>query len=72
MKIKSKVSYTLVVFIKEGDKEYTIREKVPGERLDLIKAVAEEYIKEGYEYLIYKEEVSPVKFVLSSERKVEL
>ena len=72
MKVKSKVSYTLVVFIKEGDKEYTIREKVPGERLDLIKAVAEEYIKEGYEYLIYKEEVSPVKFVLSSERKVEL
>ena len=45
---------------------------MPVERLDLIKAVAEEYIKEGYEYLIYKEEVSPVKFVLSSERKVEL
>ena len=72
MKIKNRVSYTLVVYVKEGDREYTIKEKVPGERLDLIKAVAETYAKEGLEYLIYKEEVSPVKFVLSSERKVEL
>ena len=72
MKIKNRVSYTLVVYVKEGDREYTIREKVPGERLDTIKAVAEAYAKEGLEYLIYKEEVSPVKFVLSSERKVEL
>lgn len=72
MKIKSKVSYTLVVYMKDGDREYTIREKVPGERLDIIKAVAEAYAKEGLEYLIYKEEVSPIKFVLSNERKVEL
>ena len=72
MKVKSRVSYTLVVYMKDGDHEYTVREKVPGERLDVIKAVAEAYAKEGLEYLIYKEEVTPVKFMLSNERKVEL
>ena len=34
--------------------------------------LAEAYAKEGLEYLIYKEELSPIKFVLSNERKVEL
>ena len=70
--MESKVSYTLVVYAKDGEEVFTLREKFPGEKLETAKALGKVYNKQGYDFYIYKEELTPVCYVLSKDKKVEL
>lgn len=70
--MKSKVSYTLVVYAKDGEEAYTLRETLPEDKLETAKALGKMYNKQGYDFYIYKEELTPVCYVLSQNKKVEL
>lgn len=70
--MESRVRYTLVVYVKDGEEAHTLKETLPEDKLETAKALGKMYNKQGYDFYIYKEEITPVCYVLSKDKKVEL
>ena len=63
--MKTTTSYTLIVYMKHNKEIMTIKSKFDESQLQMAKALGESYNRRGHDYMIVKETVEPVKFVLS-------
>ena len=57
-------TYTLIVYMKRNKEIMTIKSKFDESQLQVAKALGESYNKRGHNYMIVKETVEPVKYVL--------
>lgn len=62
--MKTTTTYTLIVYMKRNKEIMTIKSKFDESQLQVAKALGESYNKRGHNYMIVKETVEPVKYVL--------
>ena len=63
--MKTITTYTLIVYMKHNKEIMTIKSKFDESQLQVAKALGESYNKQGHDFLIVKETLEPVKYVLS-------
>jgi hypothetical protein len=74
----SVVTYVLMVYM-DGAKDYTLKNEFPAnayggesQAYKLAKAVGEEYNKQGHDFVIMQEVITPVHYIISEKNKERL